>query len=338
MSARELSVDERAEIFRADIVPLLFPDTQTTDYPTLTLVAGQPGSGRAQAAARLRSELDEEVTVLSAGELRAFHPSFVQSSASDLIQTDDEIGTATTEWLRASIAHAREHHRSVMIEGSFAAPRVVVATSQQFRAEGFQTRIVIVGARRAESLLSAVSLYLRGVQTGGPASFVSRVAHDRGFEGTRLLAASLEETDACDRVSILGRGGALIFDGERGDVDQPPGGATAALLRTQSERLTSLGSAQWLSELRRVTEYASQLRHARRPLTDLLIDLHETALREIIPELPVPPGSMVITTQGRRSASDLIALRRSLLDETVHADAAAPAVSSSSPDRRSPSR
>ncbi len=68
-----------------------------------------------------------------------------------------------------------------------------------------------------------------------------------------------------------------------------------------------------------------------------MIDLHETALREIIPELPVPAGSKVVAAQEHRSASELVALRKLLVAERP-VDAAAPVVAPPSPERGGPSR
>lgn len=337
MSAWLLNDDERAAVFREDILPLLFPNTRATGVPMLTLVTGQPGSGRAQAVARLRSELEHDVSVLSGDELRAFHPARAQLDAVGSIEAVDELGASAAEWLRAGLAYARDAHQPLIVDGSFATARVALGTAQRFAKAGFQTRIVIVGSRRAESLLSAVSLYLRGLQTGGPAHFVSRDAHDRGFDGTHALAAALEKSDEVDRVSVLGRGGATIFDKVRGHDDRPFAGATAALREAQSERLTTLRSAQWLSELRRVTEFAATIRNVLRPLTDVLIDLHETALAEIIPELPVPPGSKVVALQEHRSAIDLVALRRSRI-EAGRVDAAAPSADPAGFDGLGPTR
>ena len=67
-------------------------------------------------------------------------------------------------------------------------------------------------------------------------------------------------------------------------------------------------------------------------MTEVLIDLHETALREIIPELPVPAGSKVVAAQEHRSASELVALRKSLIVERP-VDAAAPVVAPTGPER-----
>ena len=328
----------RGVIFERDILPLLFPEDQPEDSaPTFVLLTGQPGAGAARAIGRLRDEHNDDFAVLNADELRALHPQFVQATASGSVEAARQVSEATAEWLRAGMAFAREHRRSLLLEGNFATPSTVLALAQRFAGEGFRTRVVVVGVRRAESLLATLSQYLSAVQAGRPARFVSREVHDRGFEGTRTLTAALEDSTAVDRVTVLDRAGATKFDAEADGTDHPFQGAGAALVAAQSEQLWSLGSVQWMSELRRVTEFAATLRKVPRAVTEVLIDLHETALRQIIPELRVPAGSKVVAAQEHRSASELVALRRSLIVERP-VDAAAPVVAPTGPERGGLSR
>ncbi|MCR2811280.1 MULTISPECIES: zeta toxin family protein [unclassified Microbacterium] len=328
----------RDDVFAREIRPLLFPDgdDRNTD-PVFVLLSGQPGSGVGRATGRLRAELGGDAAVLSAELLRPFHPRFAEASASGSMESSRELSEATAEWLRAGMRFAREHHRSLILEGSFANPATALGLVQRFRTDGFATRVVVVAARRAESLLSTVSGYLRAVEAGRAGGLVSREIHDQGFAGTGALAAAAEKSDAVDRVTVLDRVGAAAFDAVRTGVDRPFQGAAAALRAAQSQRLSSLESAQWLSELRRVTEFAATLRNVPRPVTEVLIDLHETALREIIPELPVPSGSRVVAAQEHRSASDLVTLRKLLVAERP-VDATGPVVVPAGPEHGGPSR
>lgn len=338
MTDPALTSVQRDDVFAREIRPWLFPDgdDRNTD-PVFVLLSGQPGSGVGRVTGRLRAELGGDAAVLSAELLRPFHPRFAESLASGAMDSSRGMSEATAEWLRAGMRFAREHQRSLILEGSFANPATAVGLLQRFRADGFGTRVVVVAARRAESLLSTVSGYLRAVEAGRTGQLVSREMHDRGFEGTGALAAAVEESDAVDRVTVLDRVGAAAFDAVRAGVDRPFQGAAAALRAAQSQRLSSLESAQWLSELRRVTEFAATLRNVPRPVTEVLIDLHETALREIIPELPVPNGSRVVAAQEHRSASDLVALRK-LLAAPRPVDATGPVVVPAAPERGGPSR
>jgi len=337
VSEADPTVPALEEILASEILPLYFEPETASTAPTFVLLSGQPGSGVARTTGRLLAEHGDGMTAVNADGLRSFHPRFAELTASGSADGARVLSEATAEWLRASIAFAREQHRSLLLEGNFATPSTAIALAQRFASEGFRTRVVVVAARRAESLLASASSYLRDVHAGRPTRFVSRDGHDRGFEGTRALTAAIEEADAIDRFTVLGRSGAPVFDAERDDSDRPFRGASAVLRDAQSERLTSLQSAQWLSEYRRVTEFAATLRDLPIPLGELLIDLHETAIREVIRELPVPPGSRVIEAQEHRSAVDLVALRRQLSPERP-VDAPAPVVVPAGPERGGPSR
>lgn len=328
---------DTSEIVQRDILPQVFGKESNSSDPTFVLLSAQPGASGARTTGRLLAEHGEDMAVISGHEFRAFHPQVTELEASGSADAARILSETTAEWLRASMAFARENRRSLLLEGSFANPAAAVGLAQRFAGAGFRTRVVVVSARWAESLLSTASQYLRGVQAGRPSHFVSRDEHARGFDGTRALTAAVEDAEVVDRLTVIGRDGGPVFDVEREGWEHPFGGATAALVKAQSQRLTSLQSAQWLSELRRVTDFASTLRDVPRPLTELLIELHETALREIIRELPVPAGSKVIPTQERRSGADLVALRRTLAVERP-VDAAAPSVTPTGPDRGGPSR
>lgn len=315
-----------------DIVRVVFPESSSADDPVLVVVTRPPGSMTAPVTGRLVVEHGPDIAVLNGDDLRAMHPAIADGSpaAMQAVQSD------TADWLRACLAFARENHRSLILEGQFS-PTAVLGITDRFSGAGFRTRVVISGARRAECLLSAVSHYLRSVQAGMGVRFVSRDAVDRELDSGRMLTAALESSDAVDRVSVVSREGKILFDAERGAGERPFQGASAAFGVAQSERLTSLQSTQWLSELRRVTDYAATLRDAPRALVEALVDLHETALREIIPELPVPAGSKAAAVQERRAAAELVALRRSL-SSTSPVDVAAPVVGPAGPDRGGISR
>lgn len=314
-----------------DIVRVVFPDSSSADDPVLVVVIRPPGSMTAPVTGRLVVEHGPDIAVLNGEDLRSMHPAIADGSpAVEAVQSE------TADWLRACLAFARENHRSLILEGQFS-PTAVLGITDRFSGAGFRTRVVISGARRAECLLSAVSHYLRSVQSGMGVRFVSRDAVDRELDSARMLTAALEFSDAVGRVSVVSRNGKILFDQERGTGERPFQGASAALGAAQSERLTSLQSAQWLSELRRVTDYAATLRNTPQALVEALVDLHETALREIIPELPVPAGSKAAAVQERRAAAELVALRRSLV-VAPPVDVAAPVVGPEGPYRGGISR
>jgi hypothetical protein len=102
-------------------------------------------------------------------------------------------------------------------------------------------------------------------------------------------------------------------------------GASVALSTSRSEAMSALEATQWLSELRHMTEYARSLRTVPTPAIESLIELHEMAIRRVVPELPVPPGSEVVRIQQQKLATDLAALKRIQVPPEV-VDVAAPTV------------
>ncbi|WP_344780368.1 zeta toxin family protein [Microbacterium kribbense] len=304
----------------------------------LVLLAAQLGAGRARAAAALVAESGGTLSALHGDDLRAFHPGAVELMRSGSQEAAAGLDRATASWVSAGIRYAREHRRSLLLDGTFPDPALVAATAERFADAGFRTRVVVVGSRRAESLLTVTSRYLRDVQAGVPARFTSREAHDSGFDATRVLVAALETTPFTDRLTVLDRGGRAVFDGQRSDGENAFTGARDALLAAQSTRMGRRDATQWLSELHHVTEFAASRRDLPVGVTEALVDLHETALREVIPELHVPANGKFATLIEQRTVARLVALRRDVQREHEQPDVAAPILVPRGPDRDGPTR
>jgi len=330
----ELDDDLRDEILRRIILPLYFPAGPVGESPTLVLLAGQPGSGARRSLGVLIAEHGPDLAVVSGDDLRAFHPRFAEITAAQEREARGGLARATAGWVRDCIRYARESRRSLLLEGTFQDSSVVAGTAERFAAAGFQTRVVVVASRRAESLLSVTSLYLRDVRAGMPGRFTSRETHDRGFEATRALVAAAANAASIDRLTVLDRDGSTVFDEHHADGFI---GASAALSAVQSARLSRFDATQWLSELHHVTEFAASLRDLPHGVTELLVDLHETALREVIPELHVPADGMFATAIEQKTVAGLVALRRSLQREQP-VNAAAPVLAPTGPERGGVSR
>ncbi|MDQ7876580.1 zeta toxin family protein [Microbacterium sp. QXD-8] len=331
MSTTVLDDDVRDEILRRDILPLYFPGQGGSPAPTFTLLAGQPGAGRSRVTLPAGGESDAEVVVLNGAELRAFHPAFL---GPDVGAT--EVAQAVAGWLRGCIRYAREHHRSIVLEGSFGNVPAAVGTAERFAAEGFTTQLVVVGSTRAESLLSVTSGYLRDVQARRRSTLVRSVDHDDAFHAARRLVESVEQSGWVDRATVVARDGRNMFDATRTE----PGfaGARAALVAAQSTQMGRFDATQWLSELHHVTDYAGSLRSMPDGIGELLVDLHETALREVIPQLHIPVGGKFATAIEQKTVAALVSLRQTVTPAMGPIDIAAPVIVPGGPERGGVSR
>lgn len=338
MSDLELDDDARDDVLQRSILPHYFPDVAaTSDPPTLCLLAGPPGAGRSRASSLLLAEHGPDLAIVNGDDLRGFHPRYADLVSTPTPEAREGLARATAGWVRGCIRYARGNRRSLALEGTFQDPSVAVGTAERFRAEGFETRVVVVASRRAESLLSVTSLYLRNVQAGVRPRFTSREVHDRGFEATRTLVGAVEDAASVDRLTVLGRDGSTVFDARRADGADAFRGAGGALAATQSARMGRFDATQLLSELHHVTEFAAARRDLPRGVTESLVDLHELALREVIPELHVPAEGKFATAIEQKTVASLVALRRSVQPERP-VDAAAPVLVPAGPERGGVSR
>ncbi|CDK01638.1 MULTISPECIES: zeta toxin family protein [Microbacterium] len=337
MTDGDITEDQHREILRRDILPLLFPQDTIGGARAFVLLSGQPGAGRSRAIAPLLAEHGGALAAVSGDELPAFHPAFRELSTARSADGARVLARASAGWVRDCIRYARENHRSLLLEGTFHDSAVATAIADRFAAAGFETRLVVVASRRAESLLTVVSRYLREVQADSPARYTSREAHDRGFDATRTLVAAVEDGALVNRLTILDRDGDMVFDARGSDRDDPFRGASIALAAAQSAPMSRFAATQWLSELHHVTQFARSRRDLPRGVTELLVDLHETSLREVIPELRIPADGKFATAMEQKTVANLVALRRSM-QPAQQTDAAAPVIVPGGPERGGPSR
>lgn len=325
--------DEIDRIFDRDIRPLVFADLEDI-APELVILSGQHGSGRAQAILRIQSAAQHRLAVVSGDELRAFHPRYTE-----LVGTVDgevELSDAAAQWVGACIAYARDHRRSVLLEGSFENPEAVTATLRLFAEQGFRTRVIMVGVPARESLLTLASTHVSRIRAGRSSQFTDARDHQAGFDSTRALVAAVETDASKSGLVVLDRRGRAVFDSETRVPDQG-GSGVEALVEAQSAPPSTMDMVEWLGELRRVTEFVQSLRRPDREVLEALVELHDLALREVNPHLPSFEGSDVLSVQERSIATRLVELRRTLAPtETV--DATGPVVGPASPDRGGVSR
>lgn len=329
--ADDWSLDEVriAELLEQTVLPVVFAGTEASPSPELVLVVGQPGAGRTRVLGMLSAETSS-LHVVSGDGLRAFHPRYLDAQQSDELEAHQALADASSRWFAGCLRFARANKRSLVAEGSLANSATVVSTATRFADEGYRTRVVVVATSRAESALATVSTFLANRRDGSRAPFQSMERHHRGLEGTRALVESLEHDATVDRLTILDRSGQVVFDAHRGEASGFSS-ATAALTRAQNQPLSTLQSAQWMGELRRIAENVAATRPDQ-AVADALADLYELGLRDVIPGLDVPARSRVVAVQERRYAEALHSLRSTAVPAQPTIDPG-PVIAPPGPDR-----
>lgn len=292
------------------VLRYLLNGLQPSANPTFVLLASQVGAGAGRAIGSIRAEHGHDLVPISAEDLRAFHPRFLDRIFLDSPEGQRELAQSTATWLQAALVHARENRLSVILEGAFRTPDAALGVAHRFAGDGYEVELVVVAVREEESLLSVTSGGLRRMREYRSVSFISALEHAETFRGTRALIAAAASDSVVNRISVVGRHGDLVFDERRSPGPDSLGRAPESLVSAQSERMTSLESAQWLGELRRVTDYARTLPAMPLVVREALIELHQMGIQRVVPELPVPARSEVVEIQQRRLAAELIDLRR----------------------------
>lgn len=305
----------------ADVLSLVFASESDGSVPEVVFVLGASGSGRSRATARLLVE-SPGLAVVRSEDLAALHPLAGDARARDVA---GEVDRATVGWLQACLRHAREAKQSLMLDAAFTDPAVVFQTAARFRADGFRSRVVVTATRRAESLLATVSGHLRASRTPQAVPPLDVTTHDKALAATRVV---IEEclTSGIDRVRILDRSGATAYDTDRDTAGGVTDGSLAAYDQAQRVPLGTVRSALWLSELHRCTEFVQSQDRPARPVVSALIELHDLAATQIVPELNVRKDADLVTRQLRSHAADAADLRRRLTSTGPAGDATRPTI------------
>jgi UDP-N-acetylglucosamine kinase len=272
-------------------------DSDRSHGPVFTIALGSIGGGRSRALSWLADAGESLGTVLNARDL--------ELSRRRVDGQEESAAASGAEELQRLLADARERHRSVVLEGVFRSPALVSGVARTFAAAGFSTRILAVADGIAEVRMGATSMRVSTLRENGHAG---QVACHTGVDD---LLSALSSDPHVHRITIFDRSGALHADAidleDRAKAATQFGEAAASPLGT-------LRSAQWLSELRHMARFLAERRSAPRWALEELAELHEIALREILPALPVPATSEALQIQTDRLQRGLVALRTALAE------------------------
>lgn len=280
--------------YERTIEPILFPPVDGDASPRLTLIAGGPGSGRGRAIARAL-DASPTATVLSSTELRALHAAVAETGAALTASVNADVA----EWLRAAISHARAVRRSLIIEGDFRTPVAALGVAKQFLDADYQVQTVVILPRRAESLLAVASAHFRQIQRTGDAVEASVADHDARWTDVRDVLTAVSAEPGVEVTTLDGSGNVLPVD------------SSDSFNRGRAGGPTKRAAVEWLGELRRITDFARSLPPRATDL-DLLIELHQVALREVVPAMNLPASSTTGPQLESRLAAEAQSLRRQL--------------------------
>lgn len=296
--------------FESLIRPAVFADNANAE-PSLTLLVGEPGSGRTRAAYR-DHHAPTPRAVVSAAVLRAFHPDYLELSSHRPFELEDALRPTVERWIAQSVGTALNEHRSVVLESEALTAEAARAASAAFAEAGFTTEVAVMASRAPDSLLTAASAYLNQRRERIPTQPTTVDAHQAAAAAARDLTTALEVDAPFDRVRVLSPGGVALHEAEPRLQPDSLHGLTDALNAERNRPYSSIEGIQWLSELRRITEYARQSREDVEPVVATLAELHRLALATVLPSMPLRPESDAAIRQRAQLEQEMLRLDEQL--------------------------
>lgn len=251
-----LTEKELRDRFEERVKEFVFSGYMPQRQPVLVLLGAQPAAGKSQAMAAAAQRLaDRQLVPLTGDDLRPFHPRHQEILETEPWLFPDATGQASGAWVRMSIAHARDHGYSLMLEGVFRDPAMTLATAEEFAALGIPVEVIGLGVRQERSRLDGLHRFLEGGR------WTPSDLHDLAYRKMPETIAAAEASPAVRRITITDRTGADLYVNERtndGQWSAEPRAVTA-LQASRARPLPPEEAADWMGLHQRVVvELASR--------------------------------------------------------------------------------
>lgn len=208
-----LDASEHQAIFEQKIKPRLFGGARPAPKPVAVIFGGQPGAGKSAVVGLANQELALRggAVEIIGDDLRQFHPHYGR-----LVGLDDKTAAFYTDrdtglWIEKSIAQASRLGVSVVIEGTMRDSDKVAATMKMLRDAGFEIDARALAVHHRLSIQGILMRYEGQKQDRGWARMTKEAAHQAGFDGLPITLARIEVEKLADRVSVMRRGGEVIY-------------------------------------------------------------------------------------------------------------------------------
>ncbi|MGW7415812.1 zeta toxin family protein [Streptomyces sp. NPDC054863] len=207
---------ERQDVLAQRILPAWTARAVRQDRPVRVYVAGQPGSGKTTFADLVQGALDGRGRAVRIGSdlYKAEHRDYAELLAADVRSAGTGVRADTRRWQAQVEAHVRAHRLDAVIETALADVEEVRANTAADRSSGARIELVVVAAPWALSQFGLLARFLAGAVDGPGGRYVSWENHDTCAERLLECLAVIEDEGLADRVAVVRRDGAVLYDNE----------------------------------------------------------------------------------------------------------------------------
>jgi len=211
-----LSEAELDRTYSHRIRPDLVDGVSPSRSPTAVLVAGQPGSGRPVAVAKVRAHLVGSVgpaVLVSSDELRHYHPHWRKQVAADVhaaAGTRADVG----RWFAQASADAVTARTNIVLETGTGDPQAALSLARMLKGAQYDVSAVVLAVDRDRSRQATMARYDVARSAGDTPQFITAADHDQAYERVRDALALLEVEHAIDRLQVVAPDGRQLYANE----------------------------------------------------------------------------------------------------------------------------
>ena len=213
----KLADPQREAIYSARIAPLTFHKVSKSLTPTLLVVAGQPGAGKAAIREGLRNELAAKggVAVVDQEALRAHHPQYRALAVKNDLSAATHTAPEAAAWEARALADARKRGVNVALETSGKDADRILAIVKDFKDAGYRVELRALAVPDQDSLRGLTQRYESQRSRNEPGRAVSPAEHTAGYRALPETIRRIEAESRIDRVSVVRRNGEAVYENQR---------------------------------------------------------------------------------------------------------------------------
>jgi predicted ABC-type ATPase len=215
LAADRLSPAESDSIYRETIAPFfLNPVSPTTGTPRAVFLAGQPGAGKSDLAAKAMREFRSNggcVTV-NPDDMRVYHPRYLEDAKEDDRSAAAKVHPDMKIWADRLFDDAARERKNIVVDGTLADKEHAEKRISELRSHGYRTEMRAMAVNPRTSWLGVVSRYEKEKGSHTIPRFVPERVHDDDCRKMPETVGALEKQGAFDRAAVYDRKGNALYD------------------------------------------------------------------------------------------------------------------------------
>ena len=221
---------------REEILPEVFGEIRPVagdSRPTLVLLGGQPAAGKTRAQIAITAR-HQGMVAITGDDFRPHHPNYFTLVRADPLRMANVTSAVAGPLVRRCLDHAlgirydvdgqpeqsRAEQYSVLLEGVFSDPDMVLSTIGEFASAGFDVHVYAMAVPEHLSRLSSESRFLEA-KTPDYARWTPPTAHDRSYNRLPDTLGALEQSEHVSHIEVWTRTGPTYVGDRQSDGTWP---------------------------------------------------------------------------------------------------------------------